>query len=95
MPTVSATRRVARGDAHTRGGRGFSLKSGRTGRTDEPSAIHRSGTRLADATFRTVQQRLGDAGVVDLLLLIGYYWSVSHALSALEAEPGVPSTLSK
>lgn len=51
--------------------------------------------RVADATFQTVQQRLGDAGVVDLLLLIGYHWSLSHALSALEAEPGVPSTLSK
>ena len=51
--------------------------------------------RVSDATFRAVQQRLGDAGVVDLLILIGYYSSLAHALSALQAEPGRPSTLSR
>jgi hypothetical protein len=48
---------------------------------------------ITDATFWAVQQRLGDAGVIDLLMLIGYYGSLAHALSALEADPGVPSTL--
>lgn len=38
----------------------------------------------SDGTFRIVQQRLGNAGVVDLLMLI----------SALEVMPGAPSALS-
>lgn len=50
--------------------------------------------RITEATFRAVQQQLGDAGVVDLLLFIGYYTSLSHALSALEIHPPRPSTLS-
>jgi 4-carboxymuconolactone decarboxylase len=52
--------------------------------------------RIADATFRAVQHRLGDAGVIDLLMLIGYYHSLAHTLGALEVgpPPGVPSTLS-
>ena len=53
--------------------------------------------RVSDTTFQTVQSRLGDSGVVDLLVLIGYYNSLSHALSALEVElqPGVTSALNK
>jgi 4-carboxymuconolactone decarboxylase len=50
--------------------------------------------RIAEATFRAVQHQLGDAGVVDLLIFIGYYSSLSHALSALEIHPPRPSTLS-
>jgi 4-carboxymuconolactone decarboxylase len=50
--------------------------------------------RISDATFKTVQQRLGDAGVIDLLMLIGYYHSLAHTLSALEVMPETPSTLS-
>jgi 4-carboxymuconolactone decarboxylase len=49
--------------------------------------------RVTDATFQAVQQRLGDAGVIDLLFLIGYYGSLSHTLSALEVMPPVPSAL--
>jgi 4-carboxymuconolactone decarboxylase len=49
--------------------------------------------RITDATFQAVQQKLGDAGVIDLLILIGYYGSLSHALSALEFMPPVPSAL--
>ena len=49
--------------------------------------------RITDATFQAVQNRLGDAGVVDLLILIGYYASLSHSLSALEVMPPVPSAL--
>ncbi len=53
--------------------------------------------RIADATFQAVQHRLGDAGVIDLLMLIGYYHSLAHTLGALEVgpPPGVPSTLSR
>src|SRR5215471_9700531 len=49
--------------------------------------------RITDATFQAVQQKLGDAGVIDLLILIGYYGSLSHSLSALEVMPPVPSAL--
>lgn len=47
------------------------------------------------ATFQTVQHRLEDAGVIDLLMLIGYYYSLAHTMAALEVgpPPGVPSTL--
>lgn len=54
--------------------------------------------RVSDASFKAVQQALGDVGVVDLLVFIGYYHSLSHALSALEVvdlADGVVSTLSK
>ena len=50
--------------------------------------------RIAEATFRAVQCQLGDAGVVEILLLIGYYASLSHAASALEILPSRLSTLS-
>ena len=49
--------------------------------------------RIADATFQAAQQKLGDAGVIDLLILIGYYGSLSHTLSALEVMPPGPSAL--
>jgi 4-carboxymuconolactone decarboxylase len=49
--------------------------------------------RITDTTFQAVQQKLGDAGVIDLLILIGYYGSLSHALSALEVMPPGPSAL--
>lgn len=50
--------------------------------------------RISDATFQTVQQRLGDPGIVDLLMLIGYYHGLSHTLSALDVMPETPSALS-
>ena len=50
--------------------------------------------RVSDTTYNAVRQRLGVAGVVDLLVLTGYFWTLSHALSALEVEPpGGASTL--
>src|SRR4030095_13055980 len=49
--------------------------------------------RITDATFQAVQQKLGDAGVIDLLILIGYYGSLSQAPSALEFMPPGPSAL--
>ena len=52
--------------------------------------------RVSDATFQAVHRSLGDSGVVDLIILIGYYFGLSHALSALEVdlEEGLTSTLS-
>src|SRR5215468_10967365 len=49
--------------------------------------------RITDATYQAVQHRLGDVGVIDLLILIGYYGSLSHTLSALEVMPPAPSAL--
>jgi 4-carboxymuconolactone decarboxylase len=49
--------------------------------------------RITDTTYQAVQHRLGDAGVIDLLILIGYYGSLSHTLSALEVMPPVSSAL--
>jgi 4-carboxymuconolactone decarboxylase len=49
--------------------------------------------RISEVTFRAVQQQLGDAGVVDLLILIGYYSSLAHTMAALEFQPATPSTL--
>ena len=51
--------------------------------------------RISDSSFKAVHDRLGDSAVVDLVILIGYYLSLSHALSALEVEApaGVSSTL--
>ena len=49
--------------------------------------------RITDATYQAVQQRLGDMGVIVLLVLIGYYGSLSHALSALEFMPPILSAL--
>ena len=51
--------------------------------------------RVEEDLFREVQRCLGDQGLVDLTLLIGYYATMSLAISALdvEMEPGVTSTL--
>ena len=50
--------------------------------------------RVSESTFDSVQDIVGTAGVVDLLVLVGYYWMLSHALSGLEVEPpGGVSTL--
>ena len=52
--------------------------------------------RVSEKTFRAVKTGLGGASVVDLLVFIGYYQALSHALSALEVVElpgGVGSTL--
>jgi 4-carboxymuconolactone decarboxylase len=49
--------------------------------------------RISDVTYQAVQHRLGAVGVIDLLILIGYYGSLSHTLSALEVMPPGPSAL--
>ena len=51
--------------------------------------------RISESTYKAVQNHLGDSGVVDLLILIGYYSCLSHTLTALEVDldPGVSSTL--
>ena len=40
--------------------------------------------RVSDATFEGVRVLLGDAGVVDMLVVTGYYHTLAHCLQALE-----------
>ena len=42
--------------------------------------------RMADATFEAVRGIIGDAGVVDLLVVVAYYHGLAHALQALAVE---------
>ena len=72
-----------------------------TGLTGDDAAVVRFAKELltthdiADATFDTMQQTLGNKGIMDLILLIMYYHSLAHTLQAvkLEMPPGTPSTL--
>ena len=42
--------------------------------------------RIADATFEAVRNIIGDAGIVDLLIVVAYYHGLAHALQALQVE---------
>ncbi|NQW24410.1 MAG: hypothetical protein HQ475_13315 [SAR202 cluster bacterium] len=40
--------------------------------------------RVSDTTFEAVRAIVGDAGVVDILVVTGYYYSLAHSLQALD-----------
>ena len=42
--------------------------------------------KVSDATFEAVRAQIGDSGVVDMLIVSGYYHSLAHCLQALEVE---------
>lgn len=42
--------------------------------------------RISDATFETVRGMVGDAGIVDILAVTGYYHTLAHALNALDVD---------
>jgi hypothetical protein len=42
--------------------------------------------RVSDKTFAAMQEVLGDSGVVDLLVVTGYYHTLAHCLQALEVD---------
>ena len=42
--------------------------------------------RISDATFEAVRTQVGDAGIVDILVVSGYYHTLAHCLQALEVE---------
>jgi 4-carboxymuconolactone decarboxylase len=42
--------------------------------------------RVSGATFEALRSRLGDAGVIDVLAVAGYYHTLAHCLQALEVE---------
>jgi 4-carboxymuconolactone decarboxylase len=52
--------------------------------------------RISEATFEALRAEVGDAGIIDVLLVSGYYHTLAHCLQALEVElpEGVTSVLS-
>lgn len=42
--------------------------------------------RVSDITFEAVRAMIGDAGVVDILVVTGYYHSLAHSLQALDVD---------
>ncbi len=42
--------------------------------------------RVSDTTFEAVRTMVGDAGVVDILVVVGYYHSLAHSLQALDVD---------
>ena len=42
--------------------------------------------RISEATFEAMRALVGDAGVVDVLIVSGYYHTLAHCLEALEVE---------
>ena len=42
--------------------------------------------RISDATFEAVRAMVGDAGVVDILIVSGYYHTLAHSLQALQVD---------
>ena len=51
--------------------------------------------KISDTTFESVRAQIGDSGVVDMLIVSGYYHTLAHCLQALEVElpEGTPSAL--
>ena len=42
--------------------------------------------RISDGTFDALQDSIGNEGVIDILVVVGYYHSLAHSLQALEVE---------
>ena len=51
--------------------------------------------RISDATFEALRSQIGDAGIIDVLVVSSYYHGLAHSLQALEVElpEGVTSAL--
>ena len=51
--------------------------------------------RVSDVTFEGLRSQVGDAGIIDVLLVVGYYHTLAHCLQALEVDlpEGVTSAL--
>ncbi len=51
--------------------------------------------RISDSSYQALQSQVGDAGIIDVLVVVGYYHSLAHSLQALEVElpEGVPDAL--
>jgi alkylhydroperoxidase family enzyme len=42
--------------------------------------------RISDATFEALRSQVGDAGIIDVLVVVAYYHGLAHCLQALEVE---------
>ena len=42
--------------------------------------------RVSDATFAALKAQIGDAGIIDVLVVSGYYHTLAHTLQALEVD---------
>ncbi|MDE2843716.1 MAG: carboxymuconolactone decarboxylase family protein [Chloroflexota bacterium] len=42
--------------------------------------------RISDTTFEAMRSLVGDAGIVDTLVVVAYYHGLAHSLQALEVE---------
>ena len=42
--------------------------------------------RISDVTFEALRSQVGNAGVIDILVVAGYYHTLAHCLQALEVE---------
>ena len=51
--------------------------------------------RVSDTSFEALRSQIGDAGIVDLLVVVAYYHGLAHSLQALDVElpEGVTSAL--
>ena len=51
--------------------------------------------RVADSTFESVRGIIGDAGIVDMLVVVAYYHGLAHSLQALQVElpDGTPDAM--
>jgi len=51
--------------------------------------------RISDAIFEAVGSQVGNAGIIDVMVVAGYYDALAHCLQALEVElpQGTQSTL--
>jgi 4-carboxymuconolactone decarboxylase len=51
--------------------------------------------RVSDATFEALRSRLGNAGVIELMVVVGYYQALANCLQTLEVDlpEGVTSAL--
>ena len=51
--------------------------------------------RISDASFEALRSQIGDAGIIDVLVITSYYYSLGHCLQALEVDlpEGVTSAL--
>ena len=51
--------------------------------------------RISDATFEAMRALVGDAGVIDVLVVSGYYHTLAHSLQALDVDlpEGTPTAL--
>ena len=42
--------------------------------------------RISDATFEALRDQIGDAAIIDMLVVVAYYHGLAHSLQALEVE---------